>query len=636
MMRHSVLMNKDFGEGFVFSPVNVVATNGNHAFEHVRVAPSKCPVKPKMEVDSDLQCPICLELFSYPIILPCSHVLCRSPCAEHLFDFNFIRCPVCRDNCYVSGGISSLPRVIALENIIERYKADRSSKENINQQEKTHDASLLDVSVSSQSDTGTELSVLCQLCNIAKKKAKKSCLDCNVSYCSNCLLLTHQKKDPFNTHELVSPRDDLNRSVNGMCTTHADQLSLYCKECCVPTCMACKDSNLHKGHFMITIEDAYTDIKASIDKNLQKLGSSQDKVTTALQNQRDNLKEMQQKIDRKRGEINAQCDMLLAEIENKRNFFLADLEYEERIRQNEQEELIKVMERILGSSQALYSYTSEVLNEDVSEFLEVANTLSEKLVKATIDCETAQFQPSDCDVLPGKLVDFRKERNIIRDMNYLLAPVTPSVDVTRCSRSEDTVVLVLSPPRHSHDVIDEYQIHYCSEEQKSLEIEDTLIVKNVPEDRLAAKNVPNCSGVVVVLVENLCKATTYYFCVSASNQAGRSANSEVVQCTTLLPGESVIPAPVIVESLCRQFATSVQIYSSSPQDIAAEQHISHFLLYRPRGQSRAWRTLSLYGRQDHRVFGLQASTEYEFLILGCNQRGECQVSNRVIVQTEQS
>ncbi|XP_056018091.1 E3 ubiquitin-protein ligase Midline-1-like isoform X3 [Ostrea edulis] len=628
----------EFGDAFLFSPVNIVATNGNHAFEHVRVAPEKSPVKAKMDVDCDLQCPICLELFSYPIILPCSHVLCRSPCAEHLFDFNFIRCPVCRDNCYVSGGISSLPRVIALENIIERYKADRSTRESSESaQENTQDASHLDTSISSQSDAGNESSILCHLCNsVSKKKAKKSCLDCNVSYCSNCLLLTHQKKDPFNTHELVSPRDDFNRSLTGLCSNHAEQLTLYCKDCYVPTCTACKDSGVHKSHVMITIDDAYTDIKASVVKNLQKLGSSQDRVTSALHNQRDNLKEMQQKIDRKRSEINAQCDMLLAEIENKRSFFLADLEYEERIRQNEQEELIKVMERILGSSQALHSYTSEVLNEDVSEFLEVANPLSEKLVKATVDCETAQFQPAECDVLPGKLVDFRKEKNIIREMNYLLAPVTPSIDVTRCSRSEDTVVLVLSPPRNAHDVINQYEIHYCSEEQKSLEIEDTLIVKNVPEDRLVGKNVPNCSGVVVVLVENLCKSTTYYFCVSASNQAGRSANSEVVQCTTLLPGESVIPVPVIVESLCRQFATSVQIYSSSPQDVASEQHISHFLLYRPLGQSRAWKTLSLYGRQDHRVFGLMASSEYEFLILGCNQRGECQVSNRVIVQTEQS
>lgn len=617
--------------------MNVIATNGNHAFEHVRAAPTKSPLKAQMEVDSDLQCPICLELFSYPIILPCSHVLCRSPCAEHLFDFNFIRCPVCRDNCYVSGGIGSLPRVIALENIIERYKADRSLRENTNDRTKSADSSFLDASLSSQSDVEKDSSILCNLCNsVSKKKAKKSCLDCNVSYCSNCLLLTHQKKDPFNTHELVSPRDDVSHSVTGLCSKHSDQLSLFCKDCGVPTCTLCKDSSLHKDHFMITIESAYTDIKASIHKNLQKLGVSQEKVISSLQHQRDNLKEMQQKIDRKRSEINAQCDQLLAEIENKRSFFLADLEYEERIRQNEQEELIKVMERILGSSQALFSYTSEVLNEDVSEFLEVANTLSEKLVKATADCETAQFQPSDCDVLPGKLVDFRKEKNIIREMNYLLAPETPSIDVTRCSRSEDTVVLVLSPPRNLHDVIDQYEIHYCSEEQKSLEIEDTMIVKNVPEDRLLGKIVPNCSGVVVVLVENLCKSTTYYFCVSASNQSGRSANSEVVQCTTLLPGESVIPAPVIVESLCRPFATSVQIYSSSPQDVATEQHISHFLLYRPRGQSRAWKTVSLYGRQDHRVFGLIASTDYEFVILGCNQRGECQVSNRVVIYTEQS
>ncbi|XP_022346163.2 E3 ubiquitin-protein ligase Midline-1-like isoform X4 [Crassostrea virginica] len=590
-----------------------------------------------MDVDSDLQCPICLELFSYPIILPCSHVLCRSPCAEHLFDFNFIRCPVCRDNCYVSGGISSLPRVIALENIIERYKADRSVRENTNDQSRNDESSSLDASLSSQSDVEKDSQVLCHLCNsVSRKKAKKSCLDCNTSYCSNCLLLNHQKKDPFNTHELVSPRDEANQSVTGVCSKHTDQLSLYCKECSVPICTLCKDSSLHKDHFMITIESAYADIKASIEKNLLKLGTSQEKVTSSLQHQRDNLKDMQQHIDRKRSEINTQCDMLLAEIENKRSFFLADLEYEERIRQNEQEELIKVMERILGSSQALYSYTSEVLNENVSEFLEVASTLSEKLVKATTDCETAQFQPSEVDVLPGKLVDFRKEKNVIREMNYLLAPETPSVDVTRCSRSEDTVVLVLSPPRNSHDVIDQYEIHYCSEEQKSLEIEDTLIVKNVPEDRLLGKNVPNCSGVIVVLVENLCKSTTYYFCVSASNQSGRSANSEVVQCTTLLPGESVIPAPVIVESLCRAFATSVQIYSSSPQDVAAEQHISHFLLYRPRGQSRAWRTLCLYGRQDHRVFGLLAGTDYEFIILGCNQRGECQVSNRVYIQTEQS
>jgi hypothetical protein len=36
--------------------------------------------------------------------------------------------------------------------------------------------------------------------------------------------------------------------------------------------------------------------------------------------------------------------------------------------------------------------------------------------------------------------------------------MTPIVDVSRCTRSEDCVVLVLSPPQSIHDVIDQYEI----------------------------------------------------------------------------------------------------------------------------------------------------------------------------------
>ncbi len=73
-------------------------------------------------VVEELLCPICLEFFTIPTILPCNHVLCRTPCAERLFDHGFIRCPVCRDSSFVNGGLDSLPRVITLEHIIERYQ----------------------------------------------------------------------------------------------------------------------------------------------------------------------------------------------------------------------------------------------------------------------------------------------------------------------------------------------------------------------------------------------------------------------------------------------------------------------------------------------------------------------------------
>ncbi|OWF56200.1 E3 ubiquitin-protein ligase MID2 [Mizuhopecten yessoensis] len=586
-----------------------------------------------MEVDTDLQCPICLELFNYPIILPCSHVLCRSPCAEHLFDFNFIRCPVCRDNCYVSGGISSLPRVIALENIIERYKADKKQEQAEPVQKPTPDV------VAPKVEGGRSV---CQLCEkTPPRKAKKLCLDCNVSYCSHCLRLSHPNRQPFNTHEIVEPSPTSKTATpevtvtSGVCTVHKKMpVTLYCLSCEMTTCDLCRTTDRHKKHNMAPIEEAFLNVKLSLAEKSEKLKTSQSKVVVTIKSQRDNLKDMQQAINKRRDDINSQCDALLAEIENKRHFFLSDLEYEERMRQNDMDDLIKVMDQIQRSAQALLGHTSEVLLQDQVDLLEASSSTAEKLIKTTLDCESVQFNPADLGFLQEKVVDFRREKNILRDLHYLVAPATPVIDVTRCSRSDNMVVLVISPPFGPHDVIQQYEIHYCSEEQKRLEIEDTVVVKNVPDEKSTTRGVPNSSGLVVILLENLCKGTTYYFCVSAINSAGKSANSEVVQCITLLPGESVVPVPVIIESLCRQFATSIQIYSSSPQDVAAEQNISHFLLYRPVALSRAWRTLVLYGRQDHRVFGLDTNVEYEFVLMASNPRGECQISNKISLQTE--
>ena len=68
-----------------------------------------------------------------------------------------------------------------------------------------------------------------------------------------------------------------------------------------------------------------------------------------------------------------------------------------------------------------------------------------------------------------------------------------------------------------------------------------MVVKNSIEDASSMKLCANTTGILVILLENLCRSTTYYFCLTASNTAGKSASSEVVQCTTLGQGENVIP-----------------------------------------------------------------------------------------------
>jgi len=260
-----------------------------------------------VDVDNDLQCPICLELYTYPIILPCSHVLCRSPCAEHLFDFNFIRCPVCRDNCYVSGGISSLPRVIALENIIERYnkekskakKGDNSGNSVVKQtqhaaaqgsnEDLVKSLTVLNDSVSALTSLTSSLKsspdVKCQQCTSAQpKRAKKYCVACRKHYCASCLRQSHPNKEPFTSHEFVDPREEnhidssplteirQNGTVNGISRLGSGRSQMssasigvhqdaYCSLCMQPFKSNSDEGSIHSGHPVVALEQAYREFK---------------------------------------------------------------------------------------------------------------------------------------------------------------------------------------------------------------------------------------------------------------------------------------------------------------------------------------------------------------------------------------
>jgi len=100
-----------------------------------------------MEVE--LTCPVCLDLFQRPIVLPCSHNIC-TPCARKILEPNGVpkvwakwvkenrnaeykshldpdvKCPTCRRKIpFDPRGVDGLPRNLILENVIERFKEER-------------------------------------------------------------------------------------------------------------------------------------------------------------------------------------------------------------------------------------------------------------------------------------------------------------------------------------------------------------------------------------------------------------------------------------------------------------------------------------------------------------------------------
>uniref|UniRef100_A0AAQ5Z363 Tripartite motif-containing protein 54 n=1 Tax=Amphiprion ocellaris TaxID=80972 RepID=A0AAQ5Z363_AMPOC len=96
-------------------------------------------------LEKQLICPICLEMFTKPVvILPCQHNLCRK-CANDVFQASNpylssrsgstvssggrFRCPSCRHEVVLDRhGVYGLQRNLLVENIIDMYKQGSTSK----------------------------------------------------------------------------------------------------------------------------------------------------------------------------------------------------------------------------------------------------------------------------------------------------------------------------------------------------------------------------------------------------------------------------------------------------------------------------------------------------------------------------
>uniref|UniRef100_A0A3Q3XDR1 Tripartite motif-containing protein 54 n=1 Tax=Mola mola TaxID=94237 RepID=A0A3Q3XDR1_MOLML len=97
-------------------------------------------------LEKQLICPVCLEMFSKPVvILPCQHNLCRK-CASDIFQSatplgqsrsssgamlsgSRFRCPSCRHEVVLDRhGIYGLQRNLLVENILDLYRQQESSR----------------------------------------------------------------------------------------------------------------------------------------------------------------------------------------------------------------------------------------------------------------------------------------------------------------------------------------------------------------------------------------------------------------------------------------------------------------------------------------------------------------------------
>jgi hypothetical protein len=422
------------------------------------------------------------------------------------------------------------------------------------------------------------------------------------------------------------------------CLQHGIAFNIFCETCQSLCCLLCTEEHgSHSGHHILSLTQATELLKSILEDSLKQLESDQVAVAEAVNSHQRTLADIEQAVVERRSAINEQCDSLVNEVEIKREFFLSDLEYEVRSKTDCLMQHIEGWRQQGSSLETLIQYTRDVLCEaDPCAFVQLAKTVNDKVAKNLQKMAPLPATASSAIRLVPKVVDFRKEKAIIRSLAYLTVPDTPHIDVPKCSRSTSSVVLVLCAPNQDGDVVDGYRVFYSIDQQRPVDSWDVVDFKTPGETRRCGRG-SQADSAVCLMHNNLSSGTVYYFAVIAYNTFGCSEMSEIIHCHTLSASQSTVPVPTIVENQSRTYTYSIQLHSPSPLNSPPHSTgIEHYLLFREASVNKIWKSISLYGRVDHRVFGLEPDTLYDFVVMACDKNSECQVSKMVTMKTERS
>ncbi|XP_044160525.1 nuclear factor 7, brain-like [Bufo gargarizans] len=175
------------------------------------------------DLRDELECSICLSLYTDPVSLRCGHNFCRS-CIMSALDAEeaagVYSCPDCRAE-YLERPAMEKNR--KLGNIVERF-------------------------LSAQPDM-KETRIFCTYCTKSPVPAVRTCLQCEASFCEKHLT-RHSKSSE---HTLVEPTVTLE---DRKCSTHKEVLKYYCPMYATCICVSCWVAGDHKGHDVELLEVA--------------------------------------------------------------------------------------------------------------------------------------------------------------------------------------------------------------------------------------------------------------------------------------------------------------------------------------------------------------------------------------------
>ncbi|KAG5852315.1 hypothetical protein ANANG_G00061090 [Anguilla anguilla] len=446
-------------------------------------------------LESELTCPICLELFEDPLLLPCAHSLCFS-CAHRILvshcasnepveSISAFQCPTCQG----LGERAQLPS----ETRRERPPFDGTA-------------------MSAPSER-----VQCQFCEQdPPQEAVKTCVTCEVSYCEECLRATHPNKKPFTGHRLTEPLPDAH--LRGLtCLEHEDEkVNMYCVTDEQLVCSLCKLVGRHRDHQVASLSDRYEKLKQALDSNLSCLIKRNNELETLMAKLIQTCQQVEVNASQQESKLLEECDLLIEIIQERRQIISAKIKEGKSVRLRKLAQQIGNCKQCIERSSALITQAEQTLKEtDHARFLQTAKNISERVSMATASSQVLIPEINLNDTFDTFALDFSREKKMLENLDYLTAPDPPGIREELCTASYDTITVHWTSDDEFSVVSYELQYAIYTGQANVISLcnsaDSWMIVPNIKQNHYT--------------VHGLQSGTKYIFIVKAINQAG-SRSSE--------------------------------------------------------------------------------------------------------------
>ncbi|XP_023578146.1 tripartite motif-containing protein 55 isoform X4 [Octodon degus] len=307
-------------------------------------------------LEKQLICPICLEMFTKPVvILPCQHNLCRK-CASDIFQASNpylptrggttvasggrFRCPSCRHEVVLDRhGVYGLQRNLLVENIIDIYK-----------------------------------------------------------------------------QESIRPEK---KSDQPMCEEHEEErINIYCLNCDVPTCSLCKVFGAHKDCQVAPLTHVFQRQKSELSDGIAVLVGSNDRVQGIISQLEDTCKTIEECCRKQKQDLCEKFDYLYGILEERKNEMTQAITRTQEEKLEHVRALIKKYSSHLENVSKLVESGIQFMDEpEMAVFLQNAKTLLQKISEASKAFQMEQTEHG-YENMSHFTVNLNREEKIIREIDF--------------------------------------------------------------------------------------------------------------------------------------------------------------------------------------------------------------------------